>query len=327
MGVQPLNAGAENILVKSEEEISLHAGCRPQERPIEEYLKFGVVNIDKTSGPTSHQFTSWVSRAVGVKKAGHSGTLDPKVTGVLPVCFENATKIVQFLLLAPKEYVCLMKLHGEVTNNDLKKTFSEYQTNIYQRPPLKSAVKRELRVRHIYEIKFMEKKGPYVLFSIRSEAGTYIRKICHDFGLTLGVSAHMQQLRRIKSGPYDESTIVTLHDLADAAAYWKEDGDEKPLRKAVQPVETAVSHLKKIWVSDGAVDSLCHGATLKVPGVLRLSDGITKGEYVGLMTQKDELVAVAEARMTSKEIMDAQRGECAVLERVIMNTDVYPKRW
>lgn len=313
--------------MKSEEETDPKYGCYPEERELGEYLRYGVVNLDKPSGPTSHQVSSWVSKILHLKKAGHSGTLDPKVTGVLPVALENATTIIQALLLSKKGYVCLMSLHDDVSEDKLKKLFSYFQGEIFQTPPLKSAVKRVLRTRRIYQLGILERENNWVLFNVRCEAGTYIRKLCHDMGLILGVGAHMHGLRRTKTGPFDENTLVTLHDLKDAYEFYLEDDDESYLRKCIQPVEEAVQHLKKIWIKDSAVSAVCHGANLNAPGVSKLEKGIQRDELIALFTLKNELVALGRSLETSDEIHEMKRGVVVNLKRVIMNPDIYPKRW
>ncbi len=315
------------VLVKAEDEGNLEYGSPPETRSIEEHIRKGVVNIDKPSGPTSHQVSAWVKQMFDFQKTGHSGTLDPKVTGVLPIALEDATKILQALLLAGKTYVTLMKLHGDVSNSQVKKTLSYFQGEIYQRPPVKSAVKRQLRTRCIYSIQYLEREGDYVLFTVDCEAGTYIRKLCHDVGLILGVGAHMQELRRIRTGPYTEENIVTLHDLRDAVEDYRGKGDEQGLRKLVQPLESAVDHLPKIWVKDSAVSAFCHGAPLNNPGVARLTDDITKGVLTAVFTLRGELAGLAKASTDSQNIMDSKKGEAAQPERVVMDPDAYPRQW
>ena len=138
----------------------------------------------------------------------------------------------------------------------------------------------------------------------------------------------MQELRRTRSGPFKEDeTLVTLHDLKDAYDTWIEEGDEKPLRKVILPVEAAVAHLPKIVIRDSAVDAICHGADLAAPGVLRLETGIKRNSLVAIMTQKGELVALGEAKMTSKQILEADKGIVAKTVRVIMDRGTYPKMW
>lgn len=318
---------SSRILLKSDEKTDPKYGCPPAERSIEDHIRRGVVNIDKPSGPSSHQVTEWARGILELEKAGHSGTLDPKVTGVLPVTLENSTRVVRTLLLSSKEYICVMMLHKEIPKSMVREIFKEFVGEIYQRPPVKSAVRRRLRTRNIYELELLEKDGNAVLFRVRCEAGTYIRKLCHDIGLVLNTGGHMQELRRTKAGPFDESTLVILHDLIDAWKFYKEDGDEKLLRKLVQPVENAVRHMKSIWIKDGAVDAVCHGANLNAPGVSKLSEGIMKDELVALFTLKDELVAIGNSRQDSEEIMKMKRGLVVNLERVVMKTDTYPRMW
>jgi len=317
----------EGILVKSEDETDPKYGRNPEERGIEEYIRNGIVNIDKPSGPNSHQVAAWVRDLLGLKKSGHSGTLDPKVTGVLPIALEDATKIVKALLLSEKEYVCLMSMHDKASDEAVGKAFTSFQGPIFQTPPIKSAVKRELRIRNIYEIKNLERADQEILFKVRCESGTYIRKLCHDIGLVLCTGAHMHQLRRTKTGPFDESTLVKLQDLKDAYSYYKENGDETSLRKAIQPVESGVADLKKIWLKDGAISAICHGADLNAPGVSRLEKGIHEKQQVALMSLKDELVAVARTQASSQQIYEAKKGVVATLERVYMNPETYPKKW
>ena len=317
----------EDILIKCEESTDPKYGCDPNKRPIEEHIRKGVVNIDKPAGPTSHEVSAWVKQMFQFKQVGHSGTLDPKVTGVLPVGLEDATKVLQALLVAGKQYMTLMKLHNDTSNSQIKKTLSLFKTELYQRPPLKSAVKRQLRTRTIYDIRYIEREGDYVLFTVDCEAGTYIRKLCHDLGLILGVGAHMQQLRRTRAGPYTEETIVTLHDLRDALENYRQNKDETGLRKLIQPIETAVDHLPKIWLRDSAVSAVCHGATLAAPGVSKLTKNIKKNDTIALLTLKGELIALATALMSSDAAYNAKNGEVAFTSRVLMHAETYPRKW
>ncbi len=321
-------------LVKSEDTTDERFGRRPQERPIEKYIRKGAVNLDKPGGPTSHEVTSWVKKILnpvfkyGDLKAGHSGTLDPNVTGLLPIMLGEATKAVDALLTAGKEYVCLMKLHSEVPEKRMKSVLSEFTGEIYQKPSIKSAVKRETRVRTIYYLELLELEEKNVLFKVGCEAGTYIRKLCHDMGLALGAGAHMQELRRTKTGPFrEDETMVTLHDLRDAYIEWKENGNEALLRKVIFPMEFALSHLPKIVIRDNAVDALCHGAALAAPGVLTVESGIERGDPVAVFTLKGEAVSFGIAQMKSMEILKAATGIVAATDRVLMEPGTYPKGW
>lgn len=315
------------VLVKSDEQTDPRYGIEPQKRPITEHIRKGIINLDKPAGPTSHQVVSWVKEILHLEKAGHSGTLDPKVTGVLPTALEDSTRVLKPLLLAGKEYVTLMQLHGDIANNQLKKVLSYFQGEIYQKPPLKSSVKRQIRKRKIHSIKLIEREDNFALYTVECEAGTYIRKLCHDIGLVLGTGAHMAELRRTRSGPFTEENIVTLHDLKDAYEFYREDGDEKHLRECILPMEYGVNHLKRIWLKDTAISAICHGANLNIPGVSKLDPEIKPREQVALISLKDELVAVGSSIVSAEEIMEAEKGTVAELTRVIMTADVYPRKW
>lgn len=316
-----------DVLIKSNDKTDPKYGCNPEERELGDYITNGVVNVDKPSGPTSHQVSSWVKEIFHLKKAGHSGTLDPKVTGCLPIALEDATKILPALLYAHKEYVCVMKLHDNVPEKKLSETFNYFKGEIYQRPPVKSSVKRVIRKRNIYYLDLMEQDGDLVLLRVGCEAGTYIRKLMHDMGLILGVGANMQELRRTKAGPFDEKTLVTLHDLKDAHEFYLEDGDESKLRQIIQPMERAVQHLGKIWVKDSAVSALAHGANLNAPGVVKLEAGLKENDVVAVFTLKDELVCLGKTLKPSDEIMKLKKGEVVDTQRVVMKPDAYPKMW
>jgi len=316
------------VIVRAQDMTDPRHGCEPTKRPIQEHIKLGVINLDKPVGPTSHEVVAWVKRVIEIGRAGHSGTLDPKVSGILPVALENATKLTQALLPAGKEYICVMHLHGEVPEHRLTQVLREFEGEIHQRPPIRAAVKRVQRTRRIYYIELLERDGRDALMRVGCEAGTYIRKLLFDIGEAIGCGAHMAELRRTRAGPFSEDeTLAKLHDLADAYAFWREEGVEDHIRKVILPVEAAVRHLPKIAVRDGAVDALCHGASLAAPGVLTLETGILRGDVVALMTLKGELIALAKAEMTSKQISEAEHGIVAKPERVVMSPGVYPRKW
>jgi H/ACA ribonucleoprotein complex subunit 4 len=250
------------------------------------------------------------------------------VTGVLPITLEESKKIVQALLHSGKEYVCVMKLHGKVTEEQVKTVLKEFEDTIYQRPPLRASVKRQLRTRRIYYLDFLEMDGRNVLFKVGCEAGTYIRKLCYDMGEVLGCGAHMQELRRTRAGPFVENgDIVTLHDVAYWFMEWQQQKDEKILRKFIQPMEKALTLVPKIYIRDSAVDAVCHGANLTAPGVLSLETGILSGSMVAVLTLKGEAVALVKAVASTEEIMKMEHGVVAEIERVLMPRGTYPKCW
>jgi len=250
------------------------------------------------------------------------------VTGVLPITIEDSRKVVQALLLSGKEYVCVMKLHGDASEERVREVLLEFEDLVYQRPPLRASVKRQLRTRRIYYIDLLEMDGRNVLFKVGCEGGTYIRKLCHDIGEVLGCGAHMQELRRTRAGPFVENEdLVTLHDVAYWFDRWHETGDDSILRKFIQPMEKALALLPKIYVKDSAVDALCHGASLTAPGVASLETGIKAGSMVAILTLKGEAVALAEAQASTEEILSMAHGVVAKVKRVLMPRGTYPKCW
>jgi H/ACA ribonucleoprotein complex subunit 4 len=250
------------------------------------------------------------------------------VTGVLPVALGESTKILQAILAGGKEYICIMKLHGDLPKERLNELLNEFTGEIYQRPPLRSSVKRQIRKRIIYYNRLLEFEGRNVLFRVGCQSGTYIRKLVHDIGEAAGCGAHMVELRRTRAGPFvDDQSLITLHKLSDAYSDWREKGDETSLVKLIQPMEKATLLMPKIYVRDSAVDAICHGANLAVPGVVKLSSGIRTSDLVAIFTLKEEIIALAKASMPTETIIESEHGIAAKTERVIMKPGTYPKTW
>ena len=300
-------------------------GCAPEARSIKEHIERGVVIIDKPAGPTSHEVVAWVKEILKINKAAHTGTLDPKVTGVLPALLGTATKLAD-TFIGDKEYVCVMKLHREVAEDAVRKISKEFKGRIYQRPPLKSAVKRRIRIRTVHYIEIKEIEGKNVLMKVGCEAGTYIRMLCHHIGLALGVGAHMSQLRRTQAFPFNEGNLTKLQDLKDAYVFFEE-GDESLLRELIMPMEYALGHLPCIIVKDSAVDAICHGADLNAPGISKIEEGINIDNRVIIYTLKGEAVSIGKAKMSSEDMFRAEKGMCVEAEKVFMKPGIYMKGW
>ena len=315
-----------SLITKSRTKTDPKFGKRPEDRTIEERLRYGVINLDKPSGPTSHEVVAWVKKILNIKKAGHGGTLDPIVTGVLPISLGESTKVLQTFSLPIKEYICLMRLHEKTKITRIKDIFEEFKGEIYQRPPVKSAVKRLLRTRKIYHLDILEVQGREVLFKVECEAGTYIRKLCHDIGEAIGCGAHMVELRRTRSGTFTQENLVTLHDVIDAYQFWKDEGKEI-LKDIIIPVEDIISNLPKVVIRDSAVDAICRGANLAVPGISKVDLEIKENDTIAILTLKNELVAIGKARMDAKTILIQDSGIAASPLRVIMEPRTYPKMW
>jgi H/ACA ribonucleoprotein complex subunit 4 len=321
----------DKLNVRSGHFTPIVAGCSPLKRPIEEYIKSGVINLDKPANPSSHEVVAWIKRILRVDKTGHSGTLDPKVTGSLVVCISRATRLVKSQQTSGKEYVAIVRLHDALANDDKMAKAIELLTGaLLQRPPVISSVKRRLRVRTIYESKLIEFDNERHLgvFWVSCEAGTYIRTLCVHLGMVLGVGAHMQELRRVRSGIMNENKgLVTMHDVLDAQWEYDNHKDEAYLRRVIMPLETLLVGHKRIVVKDSAVNAICYGAKLMVPGLLRFENDIEVNEQVVLMTTKGEAIALGIAQMTTAVMAIVDHGIVAKIKRVVMERDVYPRRW
>ncbi|XP_077226708.1 H/ACA ribonucleoprotein complex subunit 4-like [Tasmannia lanceolata] len=309
----------------------LPTGYSPLKRPIAEYIRYGIINLDKPANPSSHEVVAWIKRILKVDKTGHSGTLDPKVTGNLIVCIDRATRLVKSQQGAGKEYVCIARLHSAVP--EVAKVARALETltgAVFQRPPLISAVKRQLRIRTIYESKLLEYDPDkhLVVFWISCEAGTYVRTLCVHLGLILGVGGHMQELRRVRSGILGEKdNMVTMHDVMDAQWVYENYRDEAYLRRVVMPLEVVLTSYKRLVVKDSAVNAICYGAKLMIPGLLRFENDIENGEEVVLMTTKGEAIALGIAEMTTAVMATCDHGVVARIKRVVMDRDTYPRKW
>ncbi|KAL0339624.1 UNVERIFIED_CONTAM: H/ACA ribonucleoprotein complex subunit [Sesamum radiatum] len=309
----------------------LPSGYSPLKRPLAEYIKYGILNLDKPANPSSHEVVAWIKRILRVEKTGHSGTLDPKVTGNLIVCIDRATRLVKSQQGAGKEYVCVARLHSKVP--EVAKVARALETltgAVFQRPPLISAVKRQLRIRTIYESKLLEYDADrhLVVFWISCEAGTYVRTLCVHLGLLLGVGAHMQELRRVRSGILGEKdNMVTMHDVLDGQWVYDNYRDESYLRRVIMPLEVLLTSYKRLVVKDSAVNAICYGAKLMIPGLLRFENDIEVGEEVVLMTTKGEAIALGIAEMTTAVMATCDHGTVAKIKRVVMDRDTYPRKW
>ncbi|NEU55861.1 RNA-guided pseudouridylation complex pseudouridine synthase subunit Cbf5 [Halorussus sp. MSC15.2] len=284
----------------------------PDERTPDELLAFGVVNLDKPPGPSAHQVAAWVRDRARVDQAAHAGTLDPKVTGCLPVLTGAATRLSQVFLEGAKEYVAVLELHDDPPG-DVEAIVSEFEGPLYQKPPRKSAVARKLRVREIYDLDVLEVRDRQALLRIRCESGTYIRKLCHDLGLALGTGAHMGHLRRTGTDPFDDSTLVTMEDLTDALARWREDGEDDWLREVVSPAERALTHIPAVTVAPSAAEQVAQGAQVYAPGVIDAEEA-DEGQLVACYTPDGAAVCLG----TMVGDPDAESGVVVELERVLV---------
>lgn len=321
----------DKLNVRTTHYTPIPSGSNPLKRDITEYVKTGFINLDKPANPSSHEVVAWIRRILRVEKTGHSGTLDPKVTGCLIVCIDRATRLVKSQQSAGKEYVGIVRLHNAIENEQqLSRGLETLTGALFQRPPLIAAVKRQLRVRTIYESKLLEydPERRLGIFWVSCEAGTYIRTLCVHLGLLLGVGGQMQELRRVRSGVMGEKdNLVTMHDVLDAQWQYDNNKDETYLRRVVYPLEKLLVSHKRLVMKDSAVNAICYGAKIMLPGLLRYEDGIEMNQDIVVVTTKGEAICIGTALMTTAVISTCDHGIVAKIKRVIMERDTYPRKW
>ena len=282
-----------------------------------------VVNLFKPTGPTSFDMVWSVRKALGVKKAGHIGTLDPMAEGVLPICLNRSTRIIQFLSPLQKTYRATLELGSStdtqdatgqkisfgdsslVTDSKVKQALQAFVGQQDQIPPMYSAKKkngiplyklarnginipREPVKITVYSIDFIKKEGAQVFFEVRCSAGTYIRTLSHDIGEKLGCCAHMVSLTRTQVGLFDLERTLTLEELKAA----NEDGS---LCEKLFPLEEALNFLPTIRVKEEYLESISHGVALSKCSLDDLPDQLKMGHYFRVLGNNDKILAVVEA--------------------------------
>ena len=235
----------------------------------EELIEFGIINIDKPSGPTSFGVDDYLKKTIGLRKASHFGTLDPKVTGVLPIALNRACKLTGFFLSHDKTYVGVMEVHEKVERKQIEKIIQEkFRGKITQLPPVKSRVKRQERQREIYSFEILEEsekeneKGKIFLFMTKCEGGTYVRKLIHDLGVELNTGAHMLELRRTDAGIFSETDekypSINLYDFEKAYNNFK-GGNDKELRSMLIPGEIVCEIFPIVLIKNEVIEKLYTG--------------------------------------------------------------------
>ena len=308
----------ENLTVIDQDITNNDYGTYYDKRSFKQLLQYGLILLDKPPGPTSHETVAWLKRILKIPKAGHSGTLDPQVSGVLPMGLGDGTKALEVLLYGPKEYHAIGRLHSLPSPEKLKKVLEEFTGELYQKPPQRSAVLRQTRTRTIYELELLEQKERLMVLRVLCEAGTYIRKLIYDIGEILGPGATMIELRRTRVHQFNEnSKLVTLHELANAYSLWTEKKDDSKIKELILPIEHAFSEIKSVIIRDSAVDALCHGAQLAIPGILEASPDLKVDDLVAIYTQKGEIVALAKTLLSLEDIKEKTKGYAFETKRII----------
>ncbi len=295
--------------------------------PVETRIAAGAfLLVDKPRGPSSHQVTAWARDLLGVAVAGHAGTLDPNVSGVLWVGVGPALKLLPLVLEFPKRYVASVVLHGDVPDRELARVLGEFTGPIYQTPPVRSAVKRERRVRTVHRLVLVERDGTRLLLDLIADSGTYVRTLAVDVGEALGVGGHMEELRRVSTGPFAESASHPLTALADAVAA-RRAGDPGPLLGLLRPIEDVWREFPSVLVKEGAASALAHGAGLASGGVLSIPRPFERGARVALVTRTGELVATGVAQHDSRSIGSIRHGWVVGETRVFVDPERFPPLW
>ncbi len=282
--------------------------------------------VDKPRGPTSHQVAAWVRDLVGVQRAGHAGTLDPHVSGLLWVGVGPALKLLPLLLDFPKRYVGVIDLHGRVPAAELAAALAEFEGPIFQTPPVRSAVRRERRIRTIYRLHLLEREGPHLLVDVTCESGTYLRSLAVDLGEALGAGAHLAELRRIGTGPFQEAQSASLHGLADAVARAR-GGSVEALLPMLHPIEEVRREFPQVLLKPGAAAAVAHGAGVARGGIRSVSRPFPEGAHVVLMAPDGAFLGIGEARVASDRISSRPHGWVIESRRVMVDSADYERLW
>jgi H/ACA ribonucleoprotein complex subunit 4 len=278
-----------------------------ESKSTKELLEFSIINIDKPSGPTSFQVSEFVKKRLNATKTSHLGTLDPKVTGVLPVSINRACKLAGYFLGEDKTYVGVMRMHKEIDLEKIQEVIDKkFIGEITQMPPVKSAVKRELRKRTVYDFKVLEKDNLDILFTAKVEGGTYIRTLCVDLGKELEVEAHMLELRRIQAGPFEEHNknypIVSMYEFEKALEEYNS-GNDLELRKMLIPGEIIIERFPSIEIKEEIKDRILHGSPIH-------NDEVTKKEYLDY-EEGQKLIAFSKNQFIGIFIVSREKNEFA----------------
>ena len=302
-------------------------GTSPDDRTLEQCLASGFILVDKPAGPTSHQLAAWARDLLGLDRLGHGGTLDPFATGVLPLMTGRCMKITNKILKHQKTYIAVFRFRTMPEINDLKATMATMTGRIYNVPPEVSAVKVQVRTRTIHAFELLDTDGQDAVARITCDAGTYIRTMARDMGLLLNTPVSLKELRRENSGMFDLNDCITMDQLADAVWLWKECGQPEALNAIVHPIEKLLVDVPRCTVKDSAVAALSYGAPLLRPGLVSIPAGLKKGTELLVTSLKEEAVGFVKLKADSDDIPAMESGELARPSMVLMDTEVYPRRW
>ena len=308
----------------------------------------GVILIDKPSGKTSYDVVNRFKRVSGINKVGHTGTLDPLATGVLPICINEATKLVQFLIQDHKEYRATMLLgtstdtfdiEGRITEQSMPDVTEEEVASVMQRlvgtmeqkPPRYSAIKYKgkpmykwaraglqldppLRTVEIHRIQIVQMNLPYIIFDVSCSKGTYIRSLCHDVGQMLGCPACLAGLRRTRSGHFFENQAITIDGLPSSQLL-------DIVGKYLIPMNEALPHMPVVVLSSDLANSIKRGYQPHLDELHCDIDlfKLSEGSAVKLITNCGQLLAVAKIPKGWEEGVSSNTSPVIKILRVFNN--------
>lgn len=287
-------------------------------RSASELLNFGIINLDKPKGPKSIHCVNKMRGILEQPKAGHAGTLDPAVTGVLPIGLGKAVKILSVLSLAGKVYEGKMHIHEDVTRERLQEAVNAFIGKIKQTPPSKSAVAKREREREVYWFEIKSVKGRDVEFETGVEHGTYIRTLCIQIGDYMKAGAHMEYLRRIQAGPLKIDDSVTFEEIKRNYNKYLKTKQDKYIANFVMPPERCVEHLPAIWLDEGAKPRIAHGSPVFVPGVLAFTSDLQKGATTAVFDLQNNLLAIGIAELSADDLQKADKGMAVKTDVVLL---------
>lgn len=281
---------------------------KPDKKSADELLNFGIINLDKPRGPKSIHIGNKIRSLLEQPKVGHAGTLDPLVTGVLPIGVGKGVKVLPVISKAGKVYEGILHLHKDVSQANLEAAFRKFTGKIMQLPPRISAVARKLREREIYWLTLRKFEDNNAEFEVGCEAGTYIRKLCHDMGEYLKVGGHMAQLRRIQAGPFKISESVTLEKVRENYRKYMKTKKDVYIKNIILPPESAVEHLPFVYVDSGAIPRIKNGSPVFAPGVLAYTSNLQKNSVTAIFDANKNLIAIGVSQLDAKEMEKAEKG-------------------
>lgn len=278
-------------------------------KTIQELLEFGIINFDKWANCTSFDVVDFVKKRLGLRKTSHFGTLDPMVTGVLPIALNRAVKLTGFFIGEDKTYHGTMRMHAEIDLKEIEKMIKKkFLGKIIQMPPVKSSVKRQLREREVRKFELLGTRGKDIDFIVECEGGTYIRKLVHDLGEALGIGAHMIGLRRLKAGIFSEPCVTREH-FENAVKEFKE-GNDKVLRDLIIPAEVVSEIYPIVEIKPDNLKQIFTGKPIHKKDLVKKSLAkkgeivcvFCKDKFVGMYKVVEDKEVFAKAEFVMQEI-------------------------